>query len=289
MGGFRTGWYEREEIQKITPDWLRTNCSLTQRESELLQLVYDRKLVRRDHLEIISPTYRFAGDNRTILLNRAITKLFRQMIFDKIHEPQKIGMGNTPCIVAIDRGGSILLNVSHKRRIIHSKSKHKGETFITRRLPSNYKHINGINQMEVNTIIFCNNNNHILERWEHEVTCNFVHNQEKITFIPDILLQATFNNGKTFLGFLEYDTGSEDLRNKNDFPTLGNKLKNYRRYLKSDLWRELDLKYFPMIVLVTEDDKRIKWFNDKCKELQLKGVGVYHENYTAFLERLAKM
>lgn len=289
MGRIKKGWYERVEEKKVTLDWLATNCNLTQRESELLQLVYQRKLVRRDHLEIISPTYRYIQNNRTILLNRAITKLFRQMIFDKIHEPQKIGKGNTSAIVAIDRGGSILLNVKHKQRILHSKSKLNGETIVTRRLPSNYKHINGINQMEVNTILFCNNNNHILGRWEHELSCNFINNQEKTTFIPDVLLEIAFNNGKTFLGFLEYDTGSEDSRNKNDFPTIGNKLRNYRRYFKSDLWRELDLKYFPVILLVTEDDKRIEWFNNKCKELQLKGVGVYHENFTSFLEHLAKM
>jgi hypothetical protein len=103
VGRNREGWFERNEIQKVTLDWVKTNCNLTTREEEVLQLVYDRKLVRRDHLEVISESYRNAGENRTILINRAIKKMYKKMCIDKIHEAQEIGKGSKPCIVSVDK------------------------------------------------------------------------------------------------------------------------------------------------------------------------------------------
>jgi hypothetical protein len=283
VGEIREGWYEREEIQKVTQEWVRANCRLTGREKELLQLVYDRKLVRRDHLEIISPSYRRAGDNRTILLNRAIKKMFHQMCFDKIHEKQEIGKGNTPSILAIDKGGSIILGVPHKKRITHRTSIVKGIRYITRFLPSNYKHINGVNQIEVDTILFCEATNNDLLRWELEVATIFHHSGEEILFIPDIFMEIAFK--KPLLAFIEYDTGSENHRNKDSFPIIYNKLLNYRRYKASKLWVD-KYAYFPIILLVTEDEKRIPYFNQKCKEFGLRGLGVYCENYTKILKGL---
>lgn len=288
MGKFREGWYEgREEIKKVTLDWVKANCRLTDREKEILQLVYDRKLVRRDFLEVISESYRNAGDNRTILLNRAIKKMYRHMILDKVHEVQEIGKGNSPSIVSIDRGGSILLGIPHKKRITQKKTTCKGITYVTRTLPSNYKHIHGVNKTEVDTILFCEATNNKINRWKHEVATKFIYNGENILFIPDVLVEIQFDN-KIFLGFIEYDTGSEDHRNKKDFPTIYEKLINYRKFKASKLWVN-DYKYFPMILLVTEDDKRIPYFNKKCRELGLQGYGVYHENYVSFLTHLANM
>lgn len=287
MGRNRKGWYERTQEKKVTLDWLATNCNLTPRESELLQLVHERKMVRRNHLEIISPSYRHLGDNRTQIINRAITKLFRQMIFDKVHEPQKIGEGNTPCIVALDRGGSLLLSVKHKARIIQSKSSRNGQDYITRRLPANYRHVNGVNQMEVDTILFSESTGHDILSWKIEPSTSFIWNNEKQLFIPDVLFEMQIKHKKLIV-FLEYDTGKEDLRNKKDFPTIHEKLKEYRKYKLSDLWKE-ELAYFPLILFVTEDMERVKWITAKCKELNLKGYGVYHENYTDVLERLANM
>jgi len=209
------------------------------------------------------------------------------MVLDKVHEVQDYGRGNTPCTVALDKAGSIILGVPHKKRITHSKTIVKGVSYITRSLPINYKHIFGVNKTEVDTIEFCVKTGNKLVRWEHEVASNFVFNGENITFIPDVFAEMELG-GKTFLGFIEYDTGSENLRNKSDFPIIGDKLKNYKRYKRSSMWQEY-YDYFPIIMLVTEDNNRIPYFNNKCKELGLKGVGVYHENYTDVLEHLANM
>lgn len=213
--------------------------------------------------------------------------MFSQMILDKVHEVQEIGKGNTPCIVAIDKGGSILLGVPHRPRITQKKTNFKGISYVTRYLPINYKHINGINQTEVETILFCDEKGHDLVRWELEVSTIFQYNNEEIKFIPDVFVEIRFGE-KNFLSFIEYDTGSEDHRNKNHFPTIYNKLINYNKYKTTKLWED-QYEYFPMILFVTEDSKRIQWFNNHCKEFGLRGLGVYYENYTDVLRRLAEM
>ena len=284
MDRAREGWYEREEIQKVTLDWIKMNCKLTEREKELLQIVRDRKLVRRDHLEIISPSYRHLETNRTRLLNRAIKKMYKSMIFDKVHETQEIGKGSNPCIVALDKAGSLILGVSHKKRIIHKRSTLKGQYYVTRSLPSNYRHINGVNQTEVDTILFCDEVKSRIVHWKHEVATKFYHGEEEILFIPDVFCELNMNN-KQLLLFIEYDTGSENLRYKTNFPIIHDKVIKYRKYFKSNLWKN-DYPLFPIILFVTEDDKRVEYFTQKCKENGLRGFGVFHEKYVDFLRKL---
>lgn len=294
MGRVREGWYEgRTEEKRISLDYLKSNCNLTKRERELLQLIYDRKLVRRDSLEIISPSYRKAGNNRTTLLNRAIKKMYRHQILDKIHEVQEIGRGNTPCIVGIDKGGSILLGVPHKPRIAQKKTFVRDKCYVTRFLPSNFRHIHGVNQLEVKTILFCEDTGSKILMWKHEVATNFVYNGENILFIPDSLYVLEIN-GKPFPIFLEFDTGSEGLREKEPKVIL-NKIINYRRYKASRLWLEeewqksLHKPMFPLLLFVTEDYKRIQFFNNKSKENGVWAYGVYHENYYDFMKEIATL
>ena len=277
-------WNEREEVQRVTSDWVKMNCKLTEREKELLRLVYDRKLVRRDHLEVISSSFRKIESNRTRLLNRAVKKLYKNMCLDKTHEQQAIGSGNSPAIVAIDKAGSIILDVPHRRRIIQEKTLSKGKWYVARRLPANYRHINGVNQLEVDTINFCEQSGSSIVRWEHEVGKEFHFGAEKVHVIPDVTSELEIRN-KTFLMFIEFDTGTENLRYKDSFPVIHEKILKYRKYKVSKLW-ESEYSSFPILLLVTEDDKRISYFNEKCKENGLIGFGVYYKNYTNFLKRL---
>ena len=209
------------------------------------------------------------------------------MVIDKVHEVQEIGKGNTPCIVAIDKGGSIILGVPHKIRIPQRKTKFKQTYYVTRICPSNFRHINGINQCEVDTILFCEATNNELLKWKLEVATTFYYNQQEILFIPDVFVECKFKD-KHWLAFIEYDTGSENHRNKDDFPVLSEKLDNYRKYKMSELWVD-KYKYFPMILLVTEDEKRVHWFTSKCRGLGLQGFGIYHNKYTNFLEAVLGM
>ncbi|HDX9563586.1 replication-relaxation family protein [Bacillus thuringiensis] len=276
----KKGWYERDETLRITRDWTALNCkNVTERELDLLRIVYERKLVRRDHLEIIVPAYRVLSKNsRVKVLNNSISKLFRMMCLDKMHEKAKIGNGNKPCIVAIDRAGSILLDVPHKRRIQHDKKILKGGEYIFRALPPNYKHIHGINQLEVDTILFCEENGCEM-KWIHEQhnQYTFFYNQQKITFIPDVLFGIKINN-KVIHSYIEFDTGKEDLRCKTNFPTLTEKLQKYRKFKYSNMWKE-KFKRFPILLFVTEDEKRCKFVESKMKELGLQGIVCLSDEY----------
>ncbi|MFS0905776.1 replication-relaxation family protein [Priestia aryabhattai] len=288
----RRGWYERKEIQKVTTDWVKMNCgSLTKREIELLQIIHDRKLVRRDHLEVISPSYRYIEKNRTQIINRAIGKLFTKLCIDKVHEEQKIGRGSLPCIVAIDKAGAIVLDVPHRRRITHEKRIIKGETYTFRQLPNYTRHVNGINKVEVDTINICEESGGKILSWRHEYGRSFKWENEKITLIPDVVATIEIN-GNPFDFYIEYDTGTEDRRGSKKFPTIKKKILKYKAWEQSDLWQK-DFNKFPTILFITEDKSnkgsRIKYFNKKCEEMGLDGYGIYHESYTNFFKSLVQM
>jgi hypothetical protein len=250
---------------------------------ELLQAVHYRKLVTRNHLEIILPSFRYVG-SRTRMINRAINKLFHSMCLDKAHEKQEIMKGNAPCTVALDKGGSILLGVPHKPRITHERINIKGTEYLFRKLPSNYRHINGVNQCEVDTILFCDNNEAELIQWVLEKPLEFHSHQEKTVIIPDVFLEVNMKT-KPLFAYLEYDTGSENARFRDSFPIINSKLVNYKKYKASKLWKDY-APYFPIILLVTEDRNRIDYFKVKCKEYGLQGYGVYYESYDKFLRYL---
>lgn len=286
----REGWYERIEVKKITADWVNLNCKLTTRERELLQLIYDRKLIRRDHLEVISPSYRKLGVSRTRLLNRAIKKMYKNMLLDKTHEKQEIGKGSNPSICAIDKAGSLILKIPHKRRIIQRSTIHKGKEYIIRSLPANYRHINGVNRIEVETILFCDEGGYEIVEWQLEHPKSFIFNEEKIVLIPDVLMILDIKE-KPFAAFIEFDTGSEGVREKEP-KIIRDKILKYKRYRSSNLWLDeewqkfFEVRVFPLVLFVTEDDKRIDFWNRKCKEYGVKSVAMYYENYTNVLEKL---
>lgn len=282
----RKGWYERPYIQKINLDWIKTNCRVTDREMEILKIIKDRKLVRRDHLEVISPSYRITGENRTKILNKSIGKLFRKHCIDKIHEERELGKGgNNPCVVALDRGGSLLLGIAHKRRIIH----HNSGEYLKRSLPSNYRHINGVNQLEVDTILFCEDANSEILAWHHEKPQELYYGQEKVIVIPDVGMTLKLNTEppRHLYAFIEFDTSSEN-RGYKEPPILRDKIIKYKKYKLSKLW-EKEYPRFPLLVFVCEDEDRIKFWSKKCKENGLASVGVYHTRFREFLERIAKI
>ena len=287
MAKSRRKWYDRQEIQKVTYDFIQSNVKPTIKDLEILKIVSERKLVNRSHLEIIAPSFRHLTNNRTRLINRTIRKLFESMCLDKVHEKQELGKGNAPAILALERGGSILLDIPHRRRIPQQKMLVNGEVKIRRHVPSTYRHANGVNQIEVDTILFCQKYGYEIEIWEHEKQASFTYNNEGILVIPDVFYRLKINN-RSIDFFLEFDTGTEDRLSKRKLPVIYNKIINYLKYKRSNLWTNHS-EAFPIILLVTEDDKRIPYFNAKCKENGMQGFGIYHENYTKFMEHLAKM
>lgn len=291
MGGFKKGWYERDEISKITKDWVDINCkTLTDRDMKLLEIVNYRNLVRRDHLEVIHEDYRYIN-RRTNSINRSIKKLFQKMCIDKVHEEPEFMKGNLPSIISIDRAGAVILNTTFKRRIKHNKKMYNNELYIIRSLPSNYMHIHGINQLEVDTINLSDEYNFDIIRWdlEHDNIKTFMYN-EKITLIPDIFMILKIGDSP-FISFIEFDTGSEDNRHKTSFPTITDKLNKYHYYKLSNSWLREDWcrfikSSFPLLIFVTRDEKRIKYVQKKGESLGLNILVCLDTDYKNILQSL---
>lgn len=286
MGRVKKGWYERFEVKRINKDWVDTNVRLTDREIELLEIINYRKLVRRDMLEIISPSYRYLSNkNRTRIINKSISKMFNSMVVDKVHEPQRFKRGNTPAVVALDRAGSLILGVPFKQRIRQNKHVLGGVEYIHRQLPANFHHINGVNQLEVDTILFCEETGNKLSKWVIEKPIELFYGQDKVVLIPDVLLVLKLKNKELF-AFIEYDTSSENIRYKEP-PIIRDKIIKYKKYKLSKLW-EKELPTFPLLILVTEDENRIGFFNKECKKNGVLGVGVHSTRYVDFLNKIAE-
>jgi len=245
----KEGWWEREEVERVTLDWVKTNCKITDRELELLKIINERKLVRRDMLEIISPSYRELGKNRTRIINRSIKKLFKNMCIDKTHEKQSLGEGNTPAILSVDKAGSIILGVKHKPRIKKVKKTVNDWHYFIRQLPINYRHINGINRLEVETILTLNEIGGEIIEWVHERPYELHYGQERLTVIPDVVAKLKFNteHPKEFYAYIEFDTGSENVGYKEP-PIIRDKIIKYKKYKLSKLW-EGEYPHFPIILL----------------------------------------
>jgi Replication-relaxation len=284
----RKGWYERQEVNRLSHDWVKMNCkNITKREKELLKIVHERKLVRRDHLEIIHPSYRKAGKNKTSILNRSIKKLFEKMCLDKVHEEPEFMTGNNPAIIAIDRAGAMILDVPFKRRIKQAHRFIGTDKYVFRELPSNYPHIHGVNKIETITIQLAEKMNFTIVRWDLEhKNAKLVQFNEKFTIIPDIftIFRLNFKQNKPFLAFIEYDTGSEDNRYKDKFPTLRDKMEKYQKYKlsgawKNEWWSKKIKTGFPLLLFVTEDEKRVDYLNKKGKEIGLRVLAMHIEDY----------
>jgi hypothetical protein len=287
----RSGWYERIEYPRINEDWVKLHCkNITRRERELLRIINYRKLVRRDHLEILSPDYRTIS-MRTNVLNRSIKKLFEKSCIDKVHEEPEFMTGNLPAIVAVDRAGAIILGTNFKQRIKHIKRIINNETKIFREIPPNYPHLHGINKLEVDTTLWALERGYKFKWYlEQNNKKTFSYNGEDIGLIPDVFLILN-TNPRIFLFFLEYDTGTEDNRRAKTFPTLLEKMEKYQKYKaigawKDEWWAKKINAGFPLVLFITDDDRRIDFIKERGSKIGLHVDAVYSSNYIKKLDSL---
>lgn len=281
----RRGWYERQEEKKINQDWVDLYCkNITSREIKLLEYIEYRKMASREHLQYLVEEYRDLASS-TKIINNSLSKLYQKHCLDKCHEELPYGMGNAPAIYSLDRAGALLLNLPFRRRF---KKVKKATTTLTL-LPTNFKHIHKVNELEVQTLKKCFEYNCKLFRWDLEHLNKKVipTNSGKVALISDVFVVINKQN-LPIVYFLEYDTGNEDFRNSTSFPTLKEKLDKYYIYKTSGIWRtewfNVQLKTgFPTIVFVTEDKKRIPYLNKYFKQLQLTAYVMEFEQYEKWL------
>lgn len=213
------------------------------------------------------------------------------MCIDKVHEESKFMAGNSPAIVSIDRAGAFILDVSFHRRIQQEKKMINGELYIFRSVPTTFLHQHGINRLEVETIELCEELGYELKWWRLDKDNIYKFKYiEEYTLIPDILLGIYFN-GKSFLAYIEYDTGYENYRSRNSFPVILDKLKKYQAYKASMAWISEGwygklATTFPILLFVTEDSHRIEFVNTTSLKLGLKVVAMLTEDYKTNLKGL---
>ena len=247
-------------------------------------------MVRRDHLEFLHEGYRDIP-RRTNVLNRSIKKLFEKMCLDKAHEESEYLKGNKPCILSVDRAGCILLDKPYRKRFETEKRFLKGKEYVFRKIPSHYNHIHGVNKLEIETLEFCVDNNFKKVIWqlEEDNIKSFEFNKEKIIVKPDVFV--ILNVGKPLVYFIEYDTGSENRGYVNSFPTILEKLEKYQRYKmigdwQNEWWAKKINTNFPLILFVTEDNKRIDYIIQKGKAMGLKVDCILSNEYKEKIKNL---
>jgi hypothetical protein len=90
------------------------------------------------------------------------------------------------------------------------------------------------------------------------------------------------------LYFIEYDTGSENRGYSKTFPVLLEKLDKYQKYKMLNGWREewwakkINTD-FPLLLFVTEDEKRIKYIKETGAKMGLIIECLLSSDYIKFL------
>jgi hypothetical protein len=250
---------------------------------KILKEVNYRKLVSREHLEYIIEEYRNLKSS-TRVLNKSLSKLYLKHCLDKCHEEMEYGTGNAPAIYSLDRAGAILLDVPFKPRFVKRENVKNHNLFTV--LPSNWKHIQKVNELEIITLKKCFEVGAELIRWDLEEVNRVVipTNKGNVTLISDVITLIN-NKNKPMLYFVEFDTGNEDFRYATQFPTLKEKIEKYHTYKISGLWKDKWFARigFPTIVFVTLDRKRIKYLQSLFSKLQLSAYVLEFEQYEKWL------
>jgi hypothetical protein len=145
----------------------------------------------------------------------------------------------------------------------------------------------------VETIILCESKGFEIVKWQIEKPRAFTYNGENIQLIPDVLMILKIRE-KPFVAFIEFDTGSEGLRQKEPV-IIRDKIIKYKKYKSSNLWigeewqKDMVNPVYPLVLFVTQDNNRVQFFNDKAQELRVKGLALYYEKYTDVLKGITTL
>jgi hypothetical protein len=262
---------ERPEVKLISKQWVRENCrNVTDRDLGLIKAVYQRRLVRRDQIEILYPEF-----PSTDFLNKRLTKLYKQHIIDRTYPPVGLGEGSSKQHICLDRAGAILLGIEKYNKPINPD----------KTLPLGWEHRIALNEYECiirQTVKLLG-----AEIKLYQVEQPHAYLDTKL--IPDINCLITCN-GKGYLFFIEVDLGTEDI------PYVKRKLDSYVDYYMSREWlkepwaRVFKIPTFPRVLFLTEN-KRTKRQNSLQEHTKDSGVNFlidFHENFREILRGIVK-
>ena len=269
------GRYERPEVKQITKQWVRENChGVTERDMGLLKLLADRKLLRRDQLEILYPEF-----PSTDFLNKRLGILYKKHLIDKIYPTVGLGKGSSKQHICLDRAGLILLDIEKFNKPI------KTDKDNNKSLPLGWEHGVMINDYECRLRQFFGASQSTILKYEVENPLPY--NETKL--IPDIFFLVK-HEGKGYLFFIEVDLGTEDI------PYVKRKIDSYVDYYTSRFWlkeswaKVFKTPTFPRVLFLTEDNRprRVDTLTEYSKDMSVRFFIGDHEGFTDMLKGIIK-
>ncbi len=267
--------YERPEIKQITKQWVRENCkNITDRDLGLLNLIANRRIVRRDQIQTLYPVFPSAD-----FLNKRLKILYNKHVIDRIYPPVGVNKGSAKQHICLDRAGAILLGMEKYNKPIHIDQ--NGQ----KALPLGWEHRIAINEYECRTKKICGKlgAKAVLIHTEKP----YIYNDTRV--IPDLTCVINHNN-KGYVFFIEVDLGTEDL------PYIKKKIDSYTDYYLSKTWlkekwaRIFKNPKFPRVLFMTEDGrvKRQNTLQEYTKESSIRFVIDFHENFESIVESIIR-
>lgn len=274
---------DREPIKYITKSWVQENVkNITKRDLELLKIIYENKIVTRDQLITLHPS--FSNKRQSVnIINRRLKVLYDNYCIDRVQPTVGIGEGSSQYHITLDRAGAILLGIENFRSIVI----YDPSSYPSKRLPMYYKHTIGIVDMKCTITELLREIEGEIVYWglEEENKIHFKFKKE-FTLKPDVIAILRKNqNG--FIFFYEHDQGTE-FRN-----IIKAKIEAYAAYRLSNIWinqrwaKIMKVPTFPTLVILTAgDEKRIEWIEKISKSSGINIVVDSIENRYKIISKL---
>lgn len=257
--------YERPEIKQVTKQWVRENCTnVTERDMGLLELLADRRILRRDQIQQLYPHF-----SSSDFLNKRLNILFKKHLIDKIYPTVGLGKGSAKQHICLDRAGMILLDKEGYTKPIRTDKDGN------RSLPLGWEHTIMLNEYECQIRDFFNEPHSEIKYYYSETGVHFGDTR----LIPDIFFLVK-HKGKGYAFFVEVDLGTEDI------PYVKKKFDTYVNYYASKRWvgdewaRLFKTPVFPRVLFFTENgrSKRVNTLREYSKDLSVRFFVEEHNN-----------
>lgn len=267
--------YERPEVKQITKLWVKEYCKhVTERDMGLLQLLPERKLLRRNQIEILYP--KFASTDR---LNKRLRKLYELHVIDRIFPRVGPGEGSSQQYICLDRAGIILLGIERYNKPITT------DVLGNKALPLGWEHRVLINDYECHLVQLMHELGGSILAYESERPHSF----GDTILIPDIFCLFKISK-RGFMFFIEVDLGTEDI------PRLKHKLDLYTQYYLSKSWLQHDWAHifhiptFPRVLLFTEEgyQRRLNVLQEHTRDALVEFYFGFHNEFPQAIRRFVE-
>lgn len=275
---------DREPIKYITKAWVEENTKrVTKRDKELLKIIEENKIVTRDQLITLHPS--FIDIKQPInVINRRLAVLYHSYCIDRVRPLVGIGEGSSQFHITLDRAGAILLGIENFRPLMIYES----NSYPPKRLPQYYKHTIGIVDLRCALIELLRERGGRILHWslEDENKIEFSY-KEKYILKPDVLTLVITKEKKGSILFYEHDQGTEHKK------VIKDKIEGYTAYRLSNTWlgsswaQIMKVPTFPPVIfLTTGEKKRINWMKNLARKSSINIIAAHVDKRKEILKKI---